>query len=107
MPQISGQAFNIGGGPENTTSLLELLEMIGAFQGKKIPLHFGDWRPGDQQYYVSDIRKFRQATGWYPRHSVQGGVSKLYTWLCQNRGLEVPASFAVLGKSETAKVALA
>jgi CDP-paratose 2-epimerase len=105
MPQISGQAFNMGGGPENTTSLLELLEMIGAFQGQKIPLHFGHWRPGDQLYYVSDIRKFKQATGWHPRHSVPEGLGKLYKWLCQTR--EVPASFTMLKESEDPKVALA
>jgi CDP-paratose 2-epimerase len=107
MPEISGQAFNIGGGPKNTTSLLELLEMIGEFQARKIPLNFGDWRPGDQHYYVSDIRKFKQATGWYPKHSVLEGVSKLYKWLCTSRGIELPAGFGIVKESVTAKVALA
>jgi CDP-paratose 2-epimerase len=87
---ISGQAFNIGGGPENTVSLLELLKTIGKYRGKEIPLKFGDWRPGDQHYYVSDTRKFQKATGWYPKHKVQEGVAKLYQWLCENRGYKVP-----------------
>ncbi|MBC5775131.1 GDP-mannose 4,6-dehydratase [Pontibacter sp. KCTC 32443] len=90
MPSIKGQAFNIGGGPENTVSLLELLKTIGKYRGKKIALSFGDWRPGDQHYYVSDTRKFQEATGWYPKHNVQEGVAKLYQWLCENRGLQVP-----------------
>ncbi|HEY4649885.1 MAG TPA: SDR family NAD(P)-dependent oxidoreductase [Pontibacter sp.] len=90
MPTIKGNAFNIGGGPENTVSLLELLKTIGKYRGKKIPLSFGDWRPGDQHYYVSDTRKFQKATGWYPKHNVQEGVAKLYQWLCETRGLEVP-----------------
>ncbi|PRY05730.1 CDP-paratose 2-epimerase [Pontibacter ummariensis] len=90
MHEIKGQAFNIGGGPENTVSLLELLKTIGKYRGKDIPLKFGDWRPGDQHYYVSDTRKFQKATGWYPKHNVQEGVAKLYQWLCENRGLEVP-----------------
>ncbi|WP_228466855.1 GDP-mannose 4,6-dehydratase [Adhaeribacter swui] len=107
MPQISGQAFNIGGGPENTTSLLELLELIGEFQGSKIPLQFGDWRPGDQHYYVSDIRKFKKATGWYPKNSVQEGVAKLYRWLCETRGIELPADFALPEKNKVSKVAIA
>jgi CDP-paratose 2-epimerase len=92
MPDIAGQAFNIGGGTGNTVSLLELLQLIGHYQGRKIPLSFGDWRPGDQQYYVSDIRKFKKATGWYPKHTVQEGVAKLYQWLSESRGLEVPAA---------------
>ncbi|WP_026464321.1 GDP-mannose 4,6-dehydratase [Adhaeribacter aquaticus] len=107
MPKISGQAFNIGGGPENTTSLLELLELIGEFQGQKIPLKFGDWRPGDQHYYVSDIRKFKKATGWFPKHSVQEGVAKLYKWLCETRGIEVPADFALLEEKVDPKVVVA
>ena len=107
MPQITGQAFNIGGGPQNTTSLLELLALIGDFQGHKIPLNFDNWRPGDQHYYVSDIRKFRQATGWYPKHSVQEGVSKLYRWLCEVRGIELPTDFSIVEENENTKVALA
>jgi len=104
---LSGQAFNIGGGPENTTSLLELLDLIGEFQGQKIPMNFGDWRPGDQHYYVSDIRKFKKATGWYPKHSVPEGVAKLYRWLCEARGIEVPADFMMLVESENTKVVVA
>ncbi|QMU29210.1 GDP-mannose 4,6-dehydratase [Adhaeribacter radiodurans] len=107
MPKISGQAFNIGGGPENTTSLLELLELIGEFQGQKVPLNFSDWRPGDQHYYVSDISKFKKATGWYPKNSVQVGVSKLYKWLCETRGIEVPVDFSLQEKNEVSKVVVA
>ncbi|WP_018480103.1 GDP-mannose 4,6-dehydratase [Pontibacter roseus] len=91
MPAISGQAFNIGGGPDNTVSLLELIQLVGEYRGQEIPLSFGDWRTGDQHYYVSDIRKFKEATGWYPKHNVQEGVAKLYQWLCESRGIEVPA----------------
>ena len=104
---LSGQAFNIGGGPNNTTSLLELLDLIGEFQGQKIPVNFGDWRPGDQHYYVSDIRKFKKATGWYPKHSVQEGIAKLYRWLCETRGIEMPADFLVMAENENAKVVVA
>jgi len=104
---LSGQAFNLGGGPENTTSLLELLDLIGDFQGQKIPVNFGDWRPGDQHYYVSDIRKFKKATGWYPKYSVQEGVAELYRWLCETRGIEVPADKIMLDKKENAKVVVA
>jgi CDP-paratose 2-epimerase len=104
MPRISGQAFNIGGGPENTTSLLELLELISTCQGRGIPVAYGNWRTGDQQYYVSDIRKFNKATGWYPKHSLSEGVSKLYQWLCGIRGIQVPAGFHNLEKNTAAKV---
>src|SRR4051812_23353933 len=70
MPRISGQAFNIGGGVGNTMSLLQLLDLIEEFSGTRAKTRCGAWRPGDQRYYVSDVRKMGQATGWTPRVGV-------------------------------------
>ena len=89
---LAGQAFNIGGGPENTTSLLELVDMIGDLHGERPALHFDEWRTGDQRYYVSDVRAFGAATGWQPRTSVDEGVERLYEWLMESRrGADAPA----------------
>ena len=79
--EISGQAFNMGGGPANTISLLELLDLIEKLHGQRPEVLFEDWRTGDQRYYVSDFRKFEAATGWRPRVNVRQGVSNLYRWL--------------------------
>jgi CDP-paratose 2-epimerase len=81
MDRISGQAFNIGGGPANTLSLLELVDLIGSLAGRKPAVRFDHWRVGDQRYYVSDTRKFREATGWAPKASVQNGIEQLYSWV--------------------------
>ncbi|ACM21584.1 NAD-dependent nucleoside-5'-diphosphate-sugar epimerase/dehydratase [Geotalea daltonii FRC-32] len=81
MPEIKGQAFNIGGGPERSTSLLELLQLLQEIHGDLPSVSFGNWRTGDQRYYISDIRKFSAVSGWEPRHSVEEGVKKLYHWL--------------------------
>ena len=78
---LSGQAFNIGGGPRNTTSLLELVDRIGELQGRRPKVGFDEWRPGDQRYFVSDTRKFEAATGWNARTGVDEGVGRLYEWL--------------------------
>ena len=85
---ISGQAFNIGGGPQRAVSLLELLELLRGLHGSLPQVARDGWRTGDQRYYVSDTRKFQGATGWAPRHSVAEGVKLLYDWLSQslNRG---------------------
>ena len=81
MHHISGQAFNIGGGIENTTSLLEFIELIGEIHRGKPPVSFDTWRPGDQHYYVSDTSKFQAATGWTPKFDIRQGVQQLYQWL--------------------------
>ncbi len=52
-----GQAYNLGGGPINTLSLLELIERLEDKLGESLSVSFKDWRPGDQKAYISDIRK--------------------------------------------------
>ena len=81
MEEIAGQSFNIGGGPTNTVSLLELLDFITEIQGHRPECRFEAWRSADQRYYVSDIRKFSAATGWRPNIGVREGVSRLHEWL--------------------------
>lgn len=90
MERLSGQAFNIGGGPGNTLSLLNLLDMIHQNYGSAPTVSFQDWRPGDQRYYVSDTRKFLSATGWAPRVDVARGIDRLSHWLCETRGIPMP-----------------
>jgi CDP-paratose 2-epimerase len=81
MPTHAGRAFNMGGGPENTISLLELLDRIEQLNGYRPEVSFDGWRTGDQRYYVSDTRAFQQATGWTPRVDAMTGIARLYTWL--------------------------
>jgi CDP-paratose 2-epimerase len=80
---IRGRAFNIGGGPRNTLSLLELLDLIEPLCGRRPGVRFEDWREGDQRYYVSDTRAFTAATGWTPRISARAGVEALHAWLVE------------------------
>jgi CDP-paratose 2-epimerase len=84
IDRLSGRAFNLGGGPANTISLLELLDRIGVLTGSAPEVDFGDWRVGDQRWYVSDTRAYQQATGWSPRVAPADGVERLFTWLQRN-----------------------
>jgi CDP-paratose 2-epimerase len=79
------QAFNVGGGPGHTLSLLELVGMLETRLGRAIPLKFDDWRPGDQQVYISDIRKIGAALGWEPKVDVGKGIARLFDWVDANR----------------------
>src|SRR5688500_4734008 len=83
IDRTTGQAFNIGGGPSNTTSLLELLDLIASLTGTCPAFEIEPWRPADQRYYVSNPSKFEQATGWRPRTSVHDGVQRLMEWLLE------------------------
>jgi CDP-paratose 2-epimerase len=90
--RLSGMAFNIGGGPRHTTSLLELLDLIEGIDGQRPQFSLRDWRTGDQRYYVSDIRRFQQATGWTPRTSVRIGVGSLYRWIAESELVQPAAA---------------
>ena len=81
IDDISGQAFNVGGGPANTISLLELLELITELTGERPAHAIEPWRPADQRYYVSDTSKLEAAGGWAPRVRVRDGVKRLAAWL--------------------------
>lgn len=86
--KLAGQAFNIGGGPENAVSLLDVVERLGRIAGAAPDVSFGDWRPGDQRYYVSDTRRFQAATGWRPRVGADEGVERQVAWMA---GEDLPA----------------
>lgn len=81
MKKLAGNAFNIGGGPTNSISLLELLDLLAVVHGGDVSVRFEDWRAADQRYYVADTSKFSGLTGWQPRVPVQEGVRRLYEWL--------------------------
>lgn len=92
MPALRGRAFNIGGGPENAASLLEILGLIEQVSGGSPRLRRAGWRPGDQPWYVSDIRRFSAATGWQPRVGIGEGVARLMHWLSAGRGISAGAA---------------
>jgi CDP-paratose 2-epimerase len=83
--RLAGQAFNIGGGPEQATSLLELIEVISELEGRRPKLAFAPWRLGDQRHYVSDTRRFARAVGWKPTVGMADGVQRLHAWLRADR----------------------
>lgn len=82
---IHGRAFNVGGGPNNTVSLIELLERLDAEFGYKPTLSFGDIRAGDQPIFVADVRELEKAYGWKPEVSVKDGVPRMHQWFVENK----------------------
>jgi CDP-paratose 2-epimerase len=84
--EVQGRAFNVGGGPANAVSLLEILRLIEPLAGAPPKVRFGPWRPGDQLYYVSDTRALCARTGWRAKVDVGTGLARLWRWLCAQRG---------------------
>ncbi len=84
---VRGEVFNIGGGPSNTLSLLELVAILESHFGRPMAPGFADWRPGDQRVFVADIRKAGRLLDWSPRVATADGVARLLGWIGSNRGL--------------------
>jgi len=87
IDRVAGESFNVGGGPDNSVSLLEFMEILGHVSGEPVSYDYGEWRPGDQKVYVSDTTKLTDATGWTPRTSVEEGIEKLYDWVSRHTDL--------------------
>jgi CDP-paratose 2-epimerase len=91
IDDVQGRVFNLGGGPDNAVSLLQLVDHIGAVTGRDLELAFEDWRQGDQRWFVSDTHAATQALGWPRPRGWREGVARLAQWLASDRG----ASLAV------------
>jgi len=81
IDQAMGEIYNIGGGPTNSCSVLELIGYLETVMGKKIRYSFEDWRAGDQRIFVCDIRKAMNDLGWQPTTPVIDGLGKLSKWV--------------------------
>ena len=88
-PEVSaGQVFNLGGGPEKTISVWkEFFPMLEQLQGKPLEVKWGEWRPGDQKVYVSNIGKAKEVLKWQPKIGVEEGVRRLFDWVKLNKDL--------------------
>lgn len=65
-----GQIFNVGGGPQRSHSVMEMLHAIEEVTGKTVRLDHREVRPGDQPLYISDTSKLELLTGWRPRRDL-------------------------------------
>jgi CDP-paratose 2-epimerase len=81
----AGEIYNVGGGPANGVSLLELLQMVEEVMGVGVLRRHEPARPGDQRVYVTDTSKLRRHTGWEPHCTVRDTLAAIYHWWKQNR----------------------
>ena len=76
-----GQVFNIGGGIENSLSLLELFAMLEKILDVKMEYNQLPWRESDQKVFVADIKKAQEIIGWTPAVNSEKGIRKMIEWL--------------------------
>ena len=80
---IKGQAFNIGGGIENSSSLLELFHFLEQELGITMTYQQLPPRESDQRVFVADITKAQKLINWTPKVSKSEGIRKMIEWVRQ------------------------
>jgi CDP-paratose 2-epimerase len=81
IDKAKGQAFNIGGGIENSLSLLELFALLEEFTGATLRYTKLPVRESDQRVFVADIAKAKQLLNWQPVVSAREGVARMVEWV--------------------------
>jgi CDP-paratose 2-epimerase len=100
----AGQIYNIGGGTENTISLLELVKTMENTLRVPVRFRFCPARPENQPIYVTDFTKFREHTHWTPQRSVLQTVNDIWKWYEENQSVFLPRTFSVpAGLHETVR----
>jgi CDP-paratose 2-epimerase len=90
---VRGEVFNLGGGPDHTLSLRELVALLEQSLGRQLDPPYAAWRPGDQRVFVADVRKAKRLLGWTPRIATAEGVGRLLEWVREHRDLfDAPAT---------------
>ena len=80
IDQVQGEVFNIGGGMDNSLSLLELFQLLETLTDTKLRFEQLPPRSSDQKIFVADISKAQQHLDWVPKITVNEGIQAMVNW---------------------------
>lgn len=84
--RLKGEVFNVGGGYDNSFSILEFIEFLREL---KIDIRYthGAMRPGDQNIFISNNQKAKEILDWQPRVCCRDGIKRLKDWVYNHQDL--------------------
>ena len=80
IEQAKGQAFNIGGGIDNSLSLLELFNLFEELLDINLKYQKLEPRSSDQKIFVADIKQAQKLLNWHPKITFKQGIENMLTW---------------------------
>lgn len=80
-----GEVYNLGGGIDQSISVIELLRKIEQITNDPLHIDFSEVRPGDQPLYIADTSKLELHTGWQPRCSLDDTLEDIRRFWIANR----------------------
>ena len=81
MEEAAGKVCNIGGGMDNSLSLLELFAMLEKELDVKLNYKKLPWRESDQKVFVADTARAQALLDWKPEVSKEEGIRKMLEWV--------------------------
>lgn len=82
---LVGRAFNVGGGVENSLSLLELFAALEGHIRTPLKFEHGPARESDQRVFIADTTCLGEALDWQPVVSAAEGVARMMDWTASCR----------------------
>jgi len=84
MSKVSGNIYNVGGGNQNSVSILELFRALKKDYGINVNYSRDAIRAGDQKIFISDNTAINKAVGWKPKITLKSGIGELLNWTKDN-----------------------
>ena len=82
--KIKGKAYNIGGGIENSLSLLELFKILEDILKIELTYKMISPRESDQLVFVANSKEIQRRIGWQTEVVMEDGISSMVNWLTLN-----------------------
>ena len=88
LDTLRGKVLNVGGGTENSASLVELTEYCQQATGTTIPIDsIPETRDGDIPLYITDNTRIQQVCTWKPEKSVPTIIEDIARWIRENQNM--------------------
>lgn len=84
IENMSGNAFNIGGGVENSLSIIELIYELEKILGINLRYEQINARESDQLFFVANLEKIQRYIDWRPKVNFSQGLSEMVSWVESN-----------------------
>lgn len=81
IDSISGHAFNIGGGIDNSLSILDLMSILEKILNTKLHWRHIAPRESDQRVFIADLRKVQSMLHWKPEVNKEDGIRRMIDWV--------------------------
>lgn len=88
LEALAGRVFNVGGGADNSLSLVEMTSLCRELTRREVRVGSDPvTRPGDVRIYITDNSRVTEATGWRPLRDTRRIFSEMNAWVSEQRGL--------------------